>query len=225
MDEVLLDIRDGVASVTLNRPEAFNAFDEAMIGSLPETLADLASDTGATAVIITGAGKAFCAGGDLKRVRELGLPLGATFHRLAARYHQAVVEIRRMPKPVTAALNGLAAGGGTFTLPRLVGLARAMEIAALDRPIPSNQALEWGLVTEVVGDGKSMERAMELARELCARSGSSFAASKELLNAALESPLECQLERERACLVRCADHPDGLEGISAFVEKRSPCYE
>jgi 2-(1,2-epoxy-1,2-dihydrophenyl)acetyl-CoA isomerase len=99
-----------------------------------------------------------------------------------------------------------------------------MEIAAFDRPISPARALEWGLVTEVVEEGRSMKRAMELSGDLCIRAGSSFAASKELLNDSFESPLERHLERERACLARCADSPNGVEGISAFVEKRTPSY-
>ncbi len=159
----------------------------------------MSSHTNVVGVVLTGAGKAFCAGGDLKWLSTSGMSHGAAFHALAAAYHQAIVEIRRMPKPVVAAVNGLAAGGGfsmalacdfrvmdksaifrqaytsnglsvdgggTFTLPRLVGLAKAMEILAFDRPISAEQALTWGLVTEVVENGQAVNRATDMVQEI-----------------------------------------------------------
>ena len=121
--------------------------------------------------------------------------------------------------------NGLSIdGGGTFTLPRLVGLARAMEIVAFDRPIAAKQALSWGLVTEVVEDGHSLKRAIELVKEMKSVSLSSFAASKRLINDSFNTSFETQLEKEREALSWCADHPDGREGIAAFLEKRRPVY-
>ena len=162
-----------------------------------------------------------------------------------------------MPKPVVAAINGLAAGGGfsmalacdfrvmeksavlrqaytsnglsidgggTFTLPRMVGMARAMEIAVLDRPITAEQALSWGMVTEVVEDGGSMERALSLIDEIRKIPMSSFAAAKKLINESFNSSFESQLEKERELLSSCADHPNGHEGIKAFLEKRKPRY-
>jgi 2-(1,2-epoxy-1,2-dihydrophenyl)acetyl-CoA isomerase len=182
---------------------------------------------------------------------------GAAFHALAAAYHQAIVEIRRMPKPVVAAVNGLAAGGGfsmalacdfrvmaksavfrqaytsnglsvdgggTYTLPRLVGLAKAMEIVAFDRPISAEQALAWGLVTEVVEDGQAVSRATVMVQEIARLPLSSFQASKKLLTDSLHTPFEHQLEKERELLAWCADHPNGQEGINAFLEKRKPVY-
>lgn len=258
MDEpVKTAMVDGTAVLTLNRPEVFNAFGLEMIDRLAARLSELSTDRGTSAVIITGAGRAFCAGGDLRWLT--GYPGGSSdaFHVLAGHYHQATVEIRRMPKPVIAAVNGLAAGGGfsmalacdfrvmessavlrqgytsnglsldgggSFTLPRLVGLARALEIAALDRPIPAAQALAWGLVTEVVEDGKALEGALQLVQSIRKTAPFSFAASKRLLTDALSTSLESQLEREREFLSLCADHPDGREGIAAFLEKRKPVY-
>ena len=190
---------EGIAKITLNRPKFFNAFDLEMIQQMAETLTGLSRDPDVGGIVITGEGKAFCSGGDLKSLAELGKPFGDAFHELAAVYHQAILEIRRMAKPVVAAINGLAAGGGfslalacdfrvmdssailrqsytsnglsidgggTFTLPRLVGMARALEIAALDRPISAEQALSWGLVTEVVEDGLAVEGAFELVEKL-----------------------------------------------------------
>jgi len=254
---VKLEISERIARVTLNHPKAFNAFGLDRIQVLSETLIALAMDKGVACVIITGEGRAFCAGADLKWASDFGKSYAEAFHELAARYHQAILEIRRMPKPVIAALNGIAAGGGfslalacdfrimevsavlkqayttnglsidgggTFTLPRLVGLARAIEIMAFDRSISSEQALSWGLVTEVVEDDQSLKRAIELAMELKSMPLTSFAACKRLMTDSFNTCFENQLERERDLLAWCADHPNGREGIAAFLEKRKPTY-
>jgi 2-(1,2-epoxy-1,2-dihydrophenyl)acetyl-CoA isomerase len=258
MDKTVeLEQRGPIALVTMNKPQAYNSFDMTMVGLLADTLRTLASRQEVVGVVITGKGKAFCAGGDLGWAKGYGESRGAAFHDLASRYHQATVEIRRMPKPVVAAVNGLAAGGGfsmalacdfrvmessavlrqaytsnglsidgggTFTLPRLVGSARAMEIAVFDRPIDAETALAWGLVTEVVENGHSLERAVDMAGEIARGPLSSFAASKKLINDSFETPLETQLERERDFLSQCGDHPNGKEGMAAFLEKRKPEY-
>ncbi len=254
---VQLETTSGIGVLTLNRPEGFNAFHAPMIGNLAEMLIALSSNEDVVGVVLTGAGKAFCAGGDLKWLSTCGMTPGAAFHALAAAYHQAIVEIRRMPKPVVAAVNGLAAGGGfsmalacdfrvmaksavfrqaytsnglsvdgggTYTLPRLVGLAKAMEIVAFDRPISAEQALAWGLVTEVVEDGQAVSRATVMVQEIARLPLSSFQACKKLLTDSLHTPFEHQLEKERELLAWCADHPNGQEGIKAFLEKRKPVY-
>jgi 2-(1,2-epoxy-1,2-dihydrophenyl)acetyl-CoA isomerase len=255
--QVKLEITNGIGVITLNRPEGFNAFHAPMIGDLAQKLIGLSGNADVAGVVLTGAGKAFCAGGDLKWVSTCGMTPGAAFHALAAAYHQAIVEIRRMPKPVVAAVNGLAAGGGfsmalacdfrvmaksaifrqaytsnglsvdgggTYTLPRLVGLAKAMEILVFDRPIPAEQALAWGLVTEMVENGQAVNRAVVMVQDISKLPRSSFLASKKLLTDSFHTPFEHQLEKEREFLAWCADHPNGQEGIKAFIEKRSPVY-
>jgi 2-(1,2-epoxy-1,2-dihydrophenyl)acetyl-CoA isomerase len=160
-----------------------------------------------------------------------------------------------MPKPVIAAVNGVAAGGGfslalacdfrvmsesavmrqaytsnglcidgggTFTLPRIVGLARALEIAAFDRPISSDRALSWGLATKVVPDGSALEEAMKMARDLARGSMNAFGWAKRLLTDSFDGSFESQIQREREGLSSCAAHPDGQEGLKAFAEKRKP---
>jgi len=177
---------------------------------------------------------------------------------LAASFHQAILEIRRMPKPVIAAINGLAAGGGfslalacdfrvmarsatlrqaytsnglsidgggTFILPRIVGLARALEITGFDAPISSEQALTWGLVTKVADDGHAVEEAVHMAHELSRGSLNSFGWSKRLLTDSYNTPFEAHIERERLGLCSCAEHADGKEGIRAFVARRKPVFK
>jgi len=258
MSEQVRVTRDGsVAVVLLDRPDAYNAQSPEMLGALVPHLMTLGSDESVRGVVITGAGKAFCAGGDLKWA--LGYPQGApaAFHQLAGNFHLAITEIRRMRKPVIAAVNGVAAGGGfslalacdfrvmarsavlrqaytssglcidgsgTFTLPRLVGLARALEIAAFDQPIGAEQALAWGLVTRVVDDGTAREAALAMAHELARTSVNSFGWVKQLFTDSFDTSLETQIERERAGLAACAAHAEGREGLEAFTAKRKPRF-
>jgi len=253
-----LEEKEGVAFVYLNRPEAYNAFDLDMVQRLSETLIALALDRNIAGVVISGKGNAFCAGGDLRWVNGQGNNLSKAFHELAARFHQAIIEIRRMPKPVVAAVNGLAAGGGfslalscdfrviatsavlkqgytsnglsidgggSFILPRLVGAARALEIAAFDRPISAEKASQWGLVTEMVDDGQTVETAFELVCKLKKKSLDSFSASKKLITDSFNTSFETHLENERNLLSFVADQPNGVEGVTAFLEKRPPVFE
>lgn len=180
---VLTHIAEGVATVTMNRPEAFDALDGGLMDAFVASIGRCSVDSKIRTIIVTGAGKAFCGGGDLKWSMSAPGGASAALHDLAGQFHLAITEIRRMAKPVIAAVNGVAAGGGfslalacdfrvlastavlkqaytsaglsldgggTFALPRLVGLARAMEIIAFDAPISAKQALAWGLATKVV---------------------------------------------------------------------------
>jgi len=256
MSELIeLEKHDTIMRVALNRPEAFNAFNLELVSDLADQMTALAGDNSVRGVVLTGRGKAFCAGGDLKwALNHAGGP-AAAFHTLAAQFHLAILEIRRMKKPVVAAINGVAAGGGfslalacdfrvmdesavlnqaytsaglcidgggTFTLPRLVGYARALEIAAFDKPISSSQALDWGLVTNLAATGQALNDATALAQELSQRSLNSFAWTKKLITDSYNTSFETQIEIERAALEACAEHADGREGLSAFSEKRKP---
>ncbi len=256
-DTVLTQQHGNILEITLNRPEAFNALTLDMMQALGETFASASTDDSIKGILLTGKGKAFCSGGDLKWISQQSEDPYSILHRLAPQFHLSIVEIHRMPKPVIAALNGIAAGGGfslalacdfrvmgqsallrqaytssglsidgggSFALPRLVGLARAMEIMAFDKPIPSTQALEWGLVTKVVPDDEVHSAALAMLEELTKTALHSFAWSKRLMTDSLNNTLETQLELERQGISDCAAHPNGQEGIRAFVEKRKPSF-
>ena len=254
---VIMKMSDEIAILTLYRPESYNALNLEMAGALAGNLVKLSADDSVRGVVITGEGRAFCSGGDIKWMQEYPGTKSAALHELAGCYHKAIVEIRRMAKPVIAAVNGVAAGagfslvlacdfrvmarsailkqaysssglsidgGGSFILPRLVGMARAMEILAFDKPINSEQALAWGLTTKAVEDGKSLDEALGMAHGLAKTSVNSFGWSKELLTNSFDTSFETHLERERTGITSCAAHRDGREGIKAFLEKRKPVF-
>jgi 2-(1,2-epoxy-1,2-dihydrophenyl)acetyl-CoA isomerase len=256
-DAILTERHENILQVTLNRPEAFNALNLEMMEGLGKAMASAAVDDSIKGVMLTGNGKAFCSGGDLKWISQQAEEAGSVLYRLAPMFHLAIAEIHRMGKPVVAAINGIAAGGGfslalacdfrvmaesasmrqaytssglsmdgggSFALPRIVGLARAMEIMAFDQPIPSARALEWGLVTKVVPDEEVGKEALALLQRLAKTSIHSFAWSKKLITESFTNTLETQLELERQGISDCATHPDGQEGIQAFVEKRKPNF-
>ena len=258
MDDALRTRRHGkILEITLNRPDVYNALNLDMMQLLLAALLTAARDESIKGVLITGKGKAFCAGGDLKWISQQSEGPGSVLYKLAPQFHQSITEIRQIGKPVVAAINGTAAGGGfslalacdfrvmaqsavlrqaytssglsidgggSFALPRLVGLARAMEIMAFDSPISSSQALEWGLVTKVVPDDEVLTESVAMLNALTKTSLHSFAWSKRLMLGSLQNTLETQLELERQGISDCAAHPDGQEGILAFVEKRKPSF-
>jgi 2-(1,2-epoxy-1,2-dihydrophenyl)acetyl-CoA isomerase len=252
-----LKIIDRTAQIILARPESFNALDLPTARELSETLLGIALDNAIHGVVLTGTGAAFSAGGDIKGAVNHSHGPSQAFHELATHVHLCITEIRRMKKPVIAAINGVAAGGGfslalacdfrimaasarlkqgftsnalcidaggTFILPRLVGLARALEIATFDEPIDANQALAWGLVTKITEDDDVLAESMEMARVVASKSLHTFGWSKALLTNSFETSLEAQLEKERQGLVNCVAHPDGEEGMHAFLEKRKPIF-
>jgi 2-(1,2-epoxy-1,2-dihydrophenyl)acetyl-CoA isomerase len=257
-ESLLLDYHDTVAILTLNRAEVYNAIDLDMCAKLNVCLADLARNDRVRAVIVTGSGPAFCAGGDLRfAVAANPLAPGDSFLALTSLLHDCILAIRTMSKPVIAAVNGVAAGaglflalacdlrvmadtaylkqsntsyglslpaGGSFLLPRLVGLARALEIVMLDEPITARRAQEFGLVTRAVPHATLLSEAWSLAGRVADMPIGTLGRVKRLMNDSFWHTLEEQLQAERMQLGASANAPEGREGIAAFLEKRRPNY-
>jgi 2-(1,2-epoxy-1,2-dihydrophenyl)acetyl-CoA isomerase len=206
---VLLEARDGVATVTLNRPEGANALDMTMGRDLLEVALKLEADSGVRAVVVTGAGKHFCFGGDLRGMAEQGAAVGGYLNELTTNIHAAISGFTRLKAPVIAAVNGTAAGGGvglvcmtdlaiagrssrfslaytgvglapdcstSFLLPRIVGRRRALELLLTNRTLTAEEALDWGLVNQVVDDAEVLPQALALAAKFAAGPTESYAA-------------------------------------------------
>jgi 2-(1,2-epoxy-1,2-dihydrophenyl)acetyl-CoA isomerase len=244
--------RDGaVLTLTLNRPDVLNAIDAATHRALAAGLRE-ARDPDVRAVVVTGAGRGFCVGQDLKEFRAAGADVAG---RLRSSYHPNITAIRALEKPVIAAVNGAAAGaglslacacdirlaadtatfvpafvgiglvpdsGGTFFLARLLGPARAFEWMGSGRRLAASEALAWGLVSEVVEGGGLATRAAGLAAELAALPTRAVGMTKRLFDRALLSTLEEQLELEAQLQAAATTSEDFREGVAAFLEKRPP---
>ena len=254
-DPVIVHMHDRVVELKLNRPKAYNALDFELLELFQRHLIEVAVDENVRGVVISAEGKAFCAGGDLRWVSSQPTTVPAALYKLAGCFHQSILEIRRMNKPVIAAVDGVAAGGGfslalacdfrvmsesavlmqaytssglsmdgggSYSLPRLIGLAKSLEVAAFDEPISADKALEWGMVTKVAPQGRALEEALAMARQLAGKALHSFGWSKRLFTDSFQTPFEAQMELERRGMADCAAHPDGQEGVRAFMEKRKP---
>lgn len=243
----------GVAVITLNRPETLNAFNRQLHKELLAALDQAGSDPAVRAVVLTGAGKAFCSGQDLADVPEK-----PDFAEIVRRYYNPLfLRIQRLEKPVLAAINGVAAGAGmslalacdlriahekaTFTtafarvglvpdtgisylLPRLVGPTRAMELCLFADRIDAPAALEMGLVNRVAPADEFEATWREWAGRL-ARGPRSQGYIKRLLGHSYSATLEEQLEQEAWFQGLAGASADGQEGIRAFVEKRPPAFK
>jgi 2-(1,2-epoxy-1,2-dihydrophenyl)acetyl-CoA isomerase len=251
MPEVEVTREGAVMTITLNRPDVLNAFDGPMHARLAEAL-EQARDPAVRAVVITGAGRGFSVGQDLKEFQTLDVA-----EALRARYHPNVLAIRALEKPVIAAVNGPAAGaglslacacdvriasasasfvpafiniglvpdaGGSWFIHRLLGYSRAFSWMASGRKLTSVEAHEWGLVSEVVDDEQLATRAAEIAAQLAAMPTQGVAMTKRLFDHAETATLERQLELE-ACLQAEATRTDDFkEGVAAFQERRPAIF-
>lgn len=258
-DTVLLcSDSSGVRTLTLHRPDAFNSLTIQLKEQLLAALREAAADTAVRAVVLTGAGKAFCAGQDLKE--HIGLLTAgdeAPLRTVAEHYNPIIETVTTMPKPVIAAVNGTAAGAGaslafasdlriagssskflmafanvglsadsgaSWTLPRLIGYGRAMEMMLLAAPVDAARALEIGLVSQVVEDSAVLDTAQQLAARMAAGPTTAYAKIKEAMLAAAGAGIADALaieERTQHELGATADH---REAVDAFVAKRTPQF-
>jgi 2-(1,2-epoxy-1,2-dihydrophenyl)acetyl-CoA isomerase len=252
---VLVAHVDGVTTITLNRPAMLNALTPALMTDLRAALEDAARDETVRAVVLTAAGRGFCAGADLAGPRDALADAGAL---LRERYHPIIVAMRTMAKPVITAVNGVAAGAGmsialagdivlagasasflqafskiglvpdagsTYFLPRYAGEMRARALAILADKIDAEHARRIGLVWQVHPDEALQAEAARMARHLAQMPTFGYGLIKEALNASLDSSLEEQLEREASLQTRASASEDFKEGVAAFLEKRKPVFK
>lgn len=253
---VLTALDGGVLTLTLNRPDVLNALNEQLLADLHDGLRFAERTPDVRCVVLTGAGRGFCSGQDLRE--RTGVQAVSYGDSLRRRYNPIVLRMRTMEKPVIAAVNGVAAGagcnlalaadlriasdrasfievfsrvglvpdsGGTFTLPRLVGLGKALELAFTADPVDAHEALRLGLVNRVVPHDELMAHTLALATRLAQGPTRAFGLTKRAFTYALTASLEAALEYEahlQEIAGRTADH---REGVAAFLEKRPPRFE
>jgi 2-(1,2-epoxy-1,2-dihydrophenyl)acetyl-CoA isomerase len=251
---ILFAVTEGIARLTLNRPERLNSFNVAMHEEVRSVLTGL----DARVLVITGAGRGFCAGQDLSdrtvSPGGQGADLGDSIEKY---YKPLVLALRRLPMPVIAAVNGVAAGaganialacdlvvaarsasfvqafsklglvpdsGGTWYLPRLVGNARAMGLALLGEKLGAQQAAEWGLIWKCVEDAELAGFVDGLARQLAVAPTRGIARTKQAMYEGWSRTLEQQLDIERDYQGELGRSADYAEGVAAFVGKRTPNF-
>jgi len=257
---VLLDLADGVATITINRPEAMNSLDVATKVALLDAVRRVADDAAARCVVLTGSGRAFCVGQDLKEHIAVlqGPDRDSLFSTVEEHFNPIVHTLATMPKPVIAAVNGVAAGAGaslafacdlrivadtagfnlafagvalscdtgsSFTLQRLVGPARALELLYLPRTVGAEESLALGLATSVVPADQVAAAAGDLARRLAAGPTVAFASMRASVAYAAEHGLADSLAFEAGMMTRTGSTADHQAAVTAFIAKETPVYE
>lgn len=243
----------GTATITLNRPEVYNAFNDQLTFELQDALKQAKKDPEVRVVVITGAGKAFCSGQDLKDASST--PDRVFSDSIQKRYNPIIKAVRTLPKPVICGLNGVAAGAGcslalacdlilaaetatlievfiniglvldsgsSYFLPRAVGYARAFELSTMGSKVTARQALEWGIVNEVV-PSEQLEALINRYADYYSRAPTkAIGLIKRMLNKSQGSSLDDMLQYEAYCQDIAGATGDHKEGVRAFMEKRPP---
>ena len=258
-ETVQLEISDAVATLTLNRPGALNALTLTVAGEFRSAMGE-ARERGARAIILTGAGRAFCAGGDLREMQRMAEQEGrldAFFDEPLSLLNESIMAIRQTPLPVIAAVNGVASGGGcnlalacdlviaaesarfnqafikigltpdcggTFILPRLVGMKRAAELLMTGDMVDARRAAEMGMINAVVADEELMSEARKLAQRLASAPTAAIGRIKQLLEASAGNDYGAQLDLEHKVQLQSGLTKDFKEGVAAFLEKRPPKF-
>ena len=251
------EISGNVGLVTIYRPDAANAMSPLCAREFNHLSREIEGNRDVRAVVLTGAGKMFCAGGDLGAFAAAGDQGRSLLLEMTGDLHLGLSRMARMPAPVIAAVNGTAAGAGfslvmscdlavsaagavytmaytraglspdgssTYYMPRKIGDRRTRELMLTNRVLSAEEALDWGVVNEVVADDQVVERAMALATELASGPTGAFGRVKELLNQTFDNGLETQMEFEARAIAARIETADGKEGIDAFFNKRKPQF-
>lgn len=247
---------NGVCTITLNRPEVFNSFNKVMAVSLQEALDDCASNDEVRAVVITGEGKAFCAGQDLAEATD---PNGPELQSIVRDHYNPIIErIRAIEKPVIAAVNGVAAGaganialacdltiakhsasfiqafskiglipdsGGTFFLPRIVGMQKALGLMMTGDKVTAEQADAMNMIYKAVSDESFEEEVTKLAETLAKMPTRGLGLTKKAVNQSFGNDLSKQLAVEEELQTEAGQTDDFTEGVNAFLEKRKPEFK
>jgi 2-(1,2-epoxy-1,2-dihydrophenyl)acetyl-CoA isomerase len=256
---VLYTVADGVATITLNRPEAMNSLDVATKVALREAVHTAAEDSGVRCVVLTGSGRAFCVGQDLKEhIELLGSSSDQLFQTVPEHYNPIVSTLATMPKPVIAAVNGVAAGAGaslafscdfrilvesagfnlaftgvalscdsgsSWTLPRLVGRAKALELLYFPRTVPAGEALELGLATTVVPKSELQAEVARMAARLASGPTVAFGAVRRSLEHAAGNDITSSLAFEAEMMALTGGTDDHARAVASFVAKEKPVFE
>lgn len=253
-DNLNFTIENGVAIITLNRPDKLNSFDNSMGANLQTALDYCLDNAEIRCVLLTGAGRGFCAGQDLE---EAISGISDIEEHVENKYNPLVRKIRAIEKPVIAAVNGVAAGaganlayccdiivaaesakfiqsfvniglipdtGGTYFLPRLVGLHRASIMMMLGEKMTAQEAKEIGLVYKIFPDDELLQGALTLAKRMAQMPTRGIGLTKKALNYSLRNTLNEQLEVEKDLQAQAGRTTDNTEGINAFLEKRKPVF-
>ncbi|MGE0221905.1 MAG: enoyl-CoA hydratase [Acetobacteraceae bacterium] len=258
MPDLLETIEDGVAVLTLNRPEALNALSMDIRHGLIDALERYADDNAVRCIVITGAGRAFCSGGDVKGMGERAAR-GFEARARGIQFSNSIpMAMRKHPKVIIGMINGVAAGagmsmslacdmrvagksarfttaflkiglsgdwGGTWTLTRLVGTAKARELYFLPDMVGAEEALSLGIVNKVVEDDQLRAATMEMARRIADMPQVAVAATKRNLFAAETESFATTLDMEAFNQARCSQTEDHREAVQAFKEKRKPAFK